>query len=136
MNKSTVCGIGNRLAGTMGRKAAFAEAWRIVKNNGVTLPVRGVTVGSRQEALRRLAGYDPAQVRAFIMPEPENPADRNAMAVMVMVQGKSGVYKLGYIPAKETAKAAAVRGKASIRIVSGEWGFNQRTFGARLTLAV
>jgi hypothetical protein len=121
----------------MGRNAAFAEAWRIVKSGQVTFPVRGVTIGRSQEALRRLAGYDPAQVRAFIMPEPENPVDRNAMAVMVMINGGHGVYKLGYIPAKETAKAAAVRGKASIRIVSGEWGFSHnRTFGARLTLAV
>jgi hypothetical protein len=136
--KSKVTTLANRLAPKMGgdKSAAFMKAWVICKAGAVTFPVRGVTVGSRQEALRRLNTYALEQIHAFLMPEPENTADRNAIAVMILVQGKSAVYKLGYVPANSTATAAAVRGKASIRIVSGAWGFNQRTFGARLTLAV
>ena len=130
MNKATVCRIANRLSRTVSRKEAFTEAWRIVKNGAVSFPVRGVMVGSRQEALLRLAKYEPTDVRAFIMPEPENPVDGNAMAVMVMVQGGRGVYKLGYVPANSTAAAAAIRGKASIKVI----GCDIR--GARLTLAV
>jgi hypothetical protein len=53
---------------------------------------------------------------------------------MVGIQGGKNYYKLGYIPASDTAKAAAVRGKVSIRIVSGSWGFCGVTHGARLTL--
>jgi len=130
MNKATVCRIANRLSRTVSRKEAFTEAWRIVKNGAVSFPVRGVTVGSRQEALRRLAKYEPANVRAFIMPEPENPADRNALAVMVGVNYGKGYYKLGYIPADSTAYAAAVRGKVSIKVIGGD------IRGCRLTLAV
>jgi hypothetical protein len=130
--KSKVMSLGNRLAVRLDgdRSAAFVRAWQIVKAGGLELAVRGVMRGSRQEALRRLAKYEPANVRAFIMPEPENPADRNAMAVMVMVQSGRGVYKLGYVPANSTATAAAIRSKASIKVI----GCDIR--GARLTLAV
>jgi hypothetical protein len=130
MNKSTVFSVGNRLAKTMSRHDAFVQAWQIVRRGAVSFPVRGVMVGSRQEALRRLATYEPTQVRAFIMPEPENPVDVNAIAVMVGVNGGRGYYKLGYIPASETAKAAAVRGRASIKVLAGD------IRGVRLTLAV
>jgi hypothetical protein len=50
--------LGNKLSPRIGdRKAAFVQAWAIVKAESVTLPVRGVTTGRRQEALRRLAAY-------------------------------------------------------------------------------
>ena len=99
------------------------------RKGAVSFPVRGVMAGNRQEALRRLAQYEPSQVRAFLMPEPENKFD-NAIAVMVGVQNGRGLYRLGYIPASDTAKAAAVRGRASIRVLPGDIN------GARLTLAV
>jgi len=129
MNKATVFQIGNRLSRTMPRKDAFIQAWQIIKSGSVMFLVRGVMAGSRQEALRRLANYEPAQVHAFLMQEPENPVDKNAIAVMVGVQGGKNYYKLGYIPASETAKAAAVRGRVSIRVLPGDIN------GARLTLA-
>ena len=130
MNKATVFQIGNRLSRTMPRKDAFIQAWQIVKSGSVCFPVRGVTVGSRQEALRRLTQYEPSQVRAFLMPEPENKFDSHAIAIMVGVQNGRGLYRLGYIPANETAKAAAIQGRASIRVLPGDIN------GARLTLAV
>ena len=130
MNKATVFQIGNRLAKTMPRKDAFIQAWAIVRKGAVSFPVRGVMEGSRQEALRRLAAYEPSQVRAFLMPEPENSADKNAIAVMVGVQNGRGLYRLGYIPASETAKAAALRGRVSIKVLAGD------IRSARLTLAV
>ena len=71
MNKATVCSIGNRLSRTMGRKDAFIQAWAIVRHGGLELTVKGTSYGSRQEALRRLNAYEPAQVRAFLLPEPE-----------------------------------------------------------------
>ena len=128
--KGKVFRIGNRLSKTMPRKDAFVQAWEIVRKGAVTFPVKGVMAGNRQQALSRLASYAPDQIRAFLMPEPENKFDRNAIAVMVGVQYGKKYYKLGYIPASETSKAAAIRGRASIRVLSGDIN------GARLTLAV
>ena len=121
MNKSMVFSIGNRLAPLCeNRRAAFLQAWAIVKAGGVTMPVRGVTFGSRQEALKRLATYAPEKIRTFLMPETDNPADSHAVAVMVGVQNGRGYYKLGYIPAVNTGLAAAVRGRVSISVLAGD----------------
>ena len=130
--KSKVMSLGNRLAPRMGgdRSAAFVQAWVIVKAGAVVLPVRGVMAGNRQEALRRLNAYKPAQIRAFLMPEPENKLDSHAIAVMVGVNGGRGYYRIGYIPVTETAKAAAIRGKVSISVLPGDIN------GARLSIAV
>jgi hypothetical protein len=75
--------LGNKLAPRMDgdRKAAFVEAWIIVKAGGLTLPVRGVSFGSRQEA-RRLTQYNPADVRAVLVPELSNPVDPAAVSVL------------------------------------------------------
>ena len=130
MNKATVFQIGNRLSKTMDRKDAFIQAWAIVRKGGVSFPVKGVMAGNRQEALRRLNAYEPAQVRAFLMPEPESKFDSHAIAIMCGINGGRGYYKIGYIPASETAKAAAIKGRASIRVLPGDIN------GARIQLAV
>jgi hypothetical protein len=99
MNKSAVCRIGNKLAAQgEDRRTAFREAWRIVKAGSVELKVAGVTFGSRQEALRRLAAYRPADVMPVLVPGPSNPADPTTVVVMVGVQGGRGLYRLGYFP--------------------------------------
>jgi hypothetical protein len=103
--KSKVFQIGNRLARSMGRGKAFSFAWRIVLEGGLELAVRGVPFDNRQEALRRLAGYKASEIRAFVVPEPENPTGKNTLAVMVGVQGGRGLYRLGYVPATLTAVA-------------------------------
>jgi hypothetical protein len=130
--KSKVMTLCNRLTAEIGdRSAAFVQAWAIVKAGAVEMAVRGVSYGTRQEALRRLARYNPADVRAFLVPEPENPADPAAIAVMVMVNGGRGVYRLGYIPRQETAIAKAMRGRLpAIRVITGDIN------GARLRLAI
>jgi hypothetical protein len=97
-----------------------------------------VSFGTRQEALKRLAAYSPEQVRAVLVPEPENPADPAAVAVMVGVQGGKGLYRLGYVPRNMAPVAAALGGQLpALRVVSGTWGYsNKTTFGARIALAV
>jgi hypothetical protein len=136
--KSKAMTLGNKLAPRYGdRREAFIRAWAIVKAGGVELPVRGVSFGTRQEALRRLARYNPADVRAVLVPEPSNPADPAAVAVMVAVQGGKGLYKLGYVPC-EAAPVAAVliacgthAGRLPrFRLVEGE------SRGARVALAL
>jgi hypothetical protein len=132
--KSKVMTLGNKLAPRMGgdRHAAFVEAWAVVKAGGLELAVRGVSFGNRQEALRRLAAYNPAQVRAALVPEPENPADPAAVAVMVGVQGGKGLYRLGYVPRTLAPVAAALGGQLPrLRLVEGE-----HSRGARVRLAV
>jgi hypothetical protein len=130
---SKVMTLGNKLAPRMGdRRAAFVEAWAIVKAGGLEMAVRGVSFGTRQEALRRLAAYSPGQVRAVLVPEPENPADPAAMAVMVGVQGGKGLYRLGYVP-RNMAPVVAVLGNQlpRLRLVEGKW-----SRGALVALAV
>jgi hypothetical protein len=130
--KSKVMALGNRLTAETGdRRAAFIRAWAIVKAGAVEMAVRGVSFGTRQEALRRLAKYNPADIRACIVPEPENPADPAALAVMVMVQGGRGVYRLGYIPHEMTGIARAMRNpRPAVRVITGDVN------GARLRLAI
>jgi hypothetical protein len=120
------------------RRAAFIQAWAIVQAGGLKLAVKGVSFGNRQEALRRLAAYAPGQVRAFIVPEPGNPADPAALAVMAGVQGGRGLYRLGYVPRAMVPAAAALGGQLpALRVVSGTWGWaHKTTFGARLALGV
>jgi hypothetical protein len=124
-----VCVLGNKLRKVLPQKDAFIKAWAIVKAGGLEVPVQGVSYGSRQEALRRLAGYSPTDIKVFITPEPENPVDKNAAAVMVGVQNGKGLYCLGYIP-KELAPAAPVMKTVGLRLLEGT------TRGARLALAV
>jgi hypothetical protein len=106
----------------MDRKDAF------VKAGSIEIRVAGVTFGSRQTALKRLASYNPSQVRAYLAPEPENPVDRNAVAVMVGIQEGRGFYKLGYVPAGNTGLVKAVRGVPHVKVLPGT------TYGARVTI--
>jgi hypothetical protein len=138
--KSKVMSLGNRLAPRLGgdRKAAFVKAWAIVKAGGLELAVKGVSFGNRQEALKRLSGYAPDQIKAVLVPEPSNPADPAAVAVLVGVNGGKGLYRLGYVPSNLAAVASVLDAKLpALRIVSGTWGWAEKTtYGARVALAV
>jgi hypothetical protein len=132
--KSKAMSLGNKLAGKasgLTRHEAFVKAWSIVKAGGLSLPVRGVSFGSRQEALRRLAGYAPEQVKAFIVPEPSNRYDPHALAVMVMVQNGRGIYCLGYLPRERAGIATAFLGRVpALRVIGGG------IYGAKVTLGI
>jgi hypothetical protein len=132
--KSKVTALGNRLAPRMGgdRRAAFVQAWAVVKAGGLELAVRGVSFGNRQKALRRLTAYNPADVRAVLVPEQENPVDSRALVVMVGVQGGRGLYRLGYVPRTMARVVAALGGQLpALRLVEGE-----HSRGARVRLGV
>ena len=130
--KSKVMALGNRLAAQGNdRSAAFVRAWQIVKAGTLELAVKGVSFGNRQEALRRLAAYDPASIRAVLVPEPTNPADPAAVAVIVGINGGKGLYRLGYVPRTMTREVKALRNQLpALRILDGD------IRGARLRLAV
>ena len=127
--KSKVMSLGNRLAVRMNRKEAFVQAWAIVKGSGLELPVKGVSFGRGQEALRRLARYNAADVWAFIVPEQGNVADNKAAAVFVGVQNGRGLFCIGYLP-REYAPAAVSLKATGLRVIGDE------VRGARLRLAV
>ena len=114
--KRKVMTLGNKLAPRMGgdRRTAFVQAWAIVKAGAVEVKAAGTSFGRRPEALTRLASYAPAQVRAFIVPEPENPA---ALKVMAGVQGGRGLYCMGYIPREAVPVVAALRILPAVRVV-------------------
>jgi len=88
--------------------------------------------------LKRLAAYRPDQIRAVLVPEPTNPADKNAVAVMAGVQNGRGLYRLGYVPANMVPVVAAMGAQLpALRVVCGTWGrTNNHSFGARVALAV
>ena len=142
--KSKVVTLGNRLAPRMGgdKSAAFARAWQIVKAGGLELAVKGTSFGNRQEALKRLATYPQGQIRAVLVPEENNPADKNAIAVLVGVNGGKGLFHLGYAPRELAPVLAAMRGLhvlqfPALRVVSGTWGYSRRTtYGARVALGI
>ena len=105
MLKRIVCTIGNTIATKTGdRSAAFKQAWSIARARQAAKVV-GVTIGNRQEALRRLALYSRQQVRVALVREAGNPVDSNAVAVIVEVAGSRG-YRIGYL-ARETATMLA-----------------------------
>jgi hypothetical protein len=138
--KSKVATLGNRLAPKMNgnKSAAFVKAWAICKAGSFEIAVKGTSFGDRQEALKRLAAYSPDQIKAVIVPEPANPVDPSALAVMVGVNNGRGLYRLGYVPKELTAIVTAIGGQLpAFRVVSGTWGiYSKTTFGGRVALAV
>jgi len=138
--KSKVMSLGNRLASRFNgdRSAAFIQAWIICKAGGLEIAVKGVSFGNRQEALKRLAKYNPARIKAVLVPEPSNENDPCAIAVMVGVQNGKGLFKLGYVP-RDLCRIASVLGNQlpSARVVSGAYGwYGQTIYGARVALSV
>ena len=137
--KQKVVILGNQLAKTMPRTRAFLTAWKVIKAGGLTVPVKGVTFANRQEALRRLTTYNPGMVRTVLIPEPLNPVDPHAIAIMTGIQNGRGLYKVGYIPVNQTAVVKALPQQfVNLKIVSGVWrykGHDRVSYGARLLLS-
>ena len=116
MLKSIVTTIGNTLvAKGISRPVAFQKAWKMARQSKFFTKAVGVTVGNRQEALKRLAKYGQELVRVYLVHESGNPADANAVAVVVAVVGK-GEYKVGYIKAEYAALMARVIDKVGGRL--------------------
>jgi len=125
---SKVCGLANKMSKDMPKKEAFVRAWAIVRSGGLDLPVAGTYF--RQEAITRLFRYDPKDVLALLVPEPDCKHDPDAIAVKVMVNGGKGIYTLGYVPRTDTKIARAFLGSVpELRLIDGE------TKGARIRLA-
>ena len=139
MLKQIVCTLGNTLAAKgWNRSAAFVQAWSIAKARQFAKVV-GVTIGSRQEALRRLALYGRESIRVTLVHEAGNAADQNAVAVIVEVAGSRG-YRIGYI-ARETATVLAraidkLGGKVSATLENITGGTAGLSAGMRISYQV
>ena len=137
-NKSTICTTANKLrAKGYTHSQAFILAWAMAK--GQETKVNGTSFGNRQEALERLTKYAPEQVTFTLIREHDNRHDRNAVAVMVSVNG-SAAYKIGYVPAVSAPLVAAILDngtgvKAKLKAIVGGWdsGLN---YGLRIALAI
>ena len=117
MLKAIVTTIGNTLvAKGIFRPEAFQKAWGMARSKFFTKAV-GVTVGNRQEALKRLAKYGRELVKVYLVHESNNPVDANAVAVVVTVAG-SKEYKIGYIKAAYAQLLARVIDKVGGKLVA------------------
>ena len=138
INKSTLARTANHLVGTgMDRSAAFKAAWLMAKRGGVTKVV-GVTYGSRQRLIERLATYNPDLVSITLQQNKANIFDPQAVAVVASVKDK-GSATIGFIPAMTARTLSRLMDKGTTlkasldRIVGGYQGLN---YGARLRVAI
>jgi hypothetical protein len=108
-NLSAICKTANALRKqgyTLGK--AFTIAWVIAKQKDIK--VRGTSYENRQTALEHLMKYQPDEIKFTLIAEPENPYDKNAVAVMTSVKGSKD-YKIGYIPSITAPVVSAILNK-------------------------
>jgi len=138
MNKSIICTTANKLrAQGYTRSQAFVLAWAMAK--GQDTAVNGVTFGNRQKAIERLTRYTPEQVKFTFTRELDNAFDKNAVAVMVSVNG-STQYKIGYVPAATAPLVSAILNnganiKAKLKAIVGGWA-DGISYGLRLSMSL
>lgn len=139
MLKSIVATLGNTLVKRgIPRPHAFQKAWRMAQQNRFFAKAVGVTIGSRQEALKRLAQYGRDLVRVYLVHEGNNPVDGNAVAVVVAVAGK-GEYKAGYLPREGAALLARVLDKLGGKLAAtleNITGGGERRYGLNISFSL
>lgn len=98
--------------------------------------IAGVTFENRQALIAQLTGREPCR----LVPEPTNPYDENAIAVMVAI-AMGSVWHIGYIPKELAAQVAPfLDGEAlmcSIAEITGGFELNDgdtAAFGVRLRI--
>lgn len=102
-----------------------------MNDNVIEVKVAGVSFGTRQKALERLTYYAPEEVLTVLVPETDNPYDKNAIAVKVYVNGADRSYCIGYIPRESIQKVAPIAWKFPELIIRKDLGYS-----ASLKLAV
>lgn len=99
----------------------------------VIFSVVGVTFEGRQEIIRQLTGYEACR----IVPEPDNPYDKNALAVQVKLSDE--IVKIGYVAKDRAAQLAPLlQGEnvlARIEEITGgfaKWDGSKASLGVRI----
>lgn len=137
--RRTVATIANRLKKIgLTLSAAFKKAWELIKGKAISTRIAGVTKGSRQKALRRIAtAYRPEQVSVSLERDSVNLYDNNAIKVLVSVNG-SVSYNMGCIPRNIAYLVSALMDKsieltAAFKEVRGHYT-PYMNYGAVITL--
>ena len=139
--KRRICILANRLK-KMGLtlSAAFKKAWQLVKGQTICTKIAGVTKGSRQRALHRIATlYSPEQINVILERDKANLFDNNAVKVLISVSGSS-LYDLGFIPRNLAYAISALMDKgiqlnAAFKEVRGRY-YDYMNYGAVITLSL
>lgn len=136
--RKTVCIIANALHKTgLTLSEAFKTAWHRVKDT--TFRAAGVTVGTRQKSLEKLAQFPLDDLVAGFRREPDNKVDKNAIQILVKVKSLNAYCHVGYIPAViagqiAVAMDAGVKFRAIIKgVIGGGFG---RNFGLLMSMEV
>lgn len=105
--RKKVMTIGNKLrkSGSSLRES-LKLAWYFVKKKSICINVKGTAFGKRQRALAHLVNYSKNIIKIYLVREPRNSFDKDAVAVVVRVLGR-GSYKMGYI-SKNIAAAVSI----------------------------
>lgn len=137
--RRTICIIANSLhkAG-MTLSEAFKTAWHRVKDT--TFRAAGVTVGTRQKSLEKLAQFPLDDLVAGFRREPDNKFDKNAIQILVKVRSLNAYCHVGYIPAVIAGQIAAamdagVKFRAIIKGVIGGYSYKEN-YGLLLSMEV
>ena len=117
----------------------MSTAWKLIRCRSVSTRVTGTSFDGRQNVLELLAKYHPELISVKLIREPQNPYDRNAVAVVAEVRGKVKA-KLGYLSQAVAAVVAAMMDKGltvtgkQLRITGGYGLFEN--YGARITVTM
>ena len=136
--RKAVCCIANSLhkAG-MTLSEALKTAWHRVKDT--TFRAAGVTVGTRQKSLEKLAQFPLDDLVAGFRREPGNKFDANAVQILVAIKSLNMYCVAGFVPAViagqiAVAMDAGVKFRAIIKGVIG--GGSGRNFGLLMGLEI
>lgn len=136
--RKAVCTVANALHKTgLTLSEAFKTAWHRVKDT--TFRAAGVTVGTRQKSLEKLAQFPLDDLVAGFRREPDNKFDKNAIQILVKVRSLNAYCHVGYIPAViagqiAVAMDAGVKFRAIIKgVIGGGFG---RNFGLLMGLEI
>lgn len=136
--RSKVMHIANRLVkqGYI-RARAMSTAWKLIKTHNISTRVAGTSFDNRQDVLRLIAKYNPAQVSLKLVRNRSNAFDSNAVAVTVFVKNKVRAV-IGYLPKSVAGVISALMDKG-IEIISDTLsifgGYTEReNYGARIII--
>lgn len=137
--RKAVCTIANNLHKTgLTLSEAFKTAWHRVKDT--TFRAAGVTAGTRQKSLEKLAQFPLDDLVAGFRREPDNKFDANAVQILVKIKSLNVYCIAGYVPAAIAGQIAAamdagIKIKAIIKGVIGGYGFKEN-YGLLMSLEV
>lgn len=122
------------------RANAMATAWKLVRYRALKAKVSGTSFDNRQNVLRLLCKYNPAEITVKLVRDRLNAFDSNAVAVTAAVKDKVSAVVIGYLPKAVACVIAALMDKGisvhadTLSIVGG---MNElENYGARIHVKI